>query len=325
MAAPDNDLSIVAIGGGTGLPVLLRGLKRYTDDVTAIVSVADDGGSSGRLRDELGIIPPGDIRNCLVALMDDGDPVTAGAFQHRFDRGSLAGHTMGNIFLAAVAEVMGDYAAAVAFAARLLGTRGMVIPASLGDLTLRAQKEGGTVSGQAAIMAEPGPCRRVWLEPADAGAPAAAVAAIRRAGLIVIGPGSLYTSVIPNLLIGDIREALATASCPRVFVCNVMTQPGETDGFGIAEHVKAVIDHAGADIIDTVVVNEKSADPGLLEACREAGAEPVAAAAAALELIDVTVCVADVVLDGKGAHHDSDKLAAAVMSVKGPANCRSLP
>lgn len=323
MEASTANQAIVAIGGGTGLPVLLKGLKAYPAEITAVVSVADDGGSSGRLRDELGIIPPGDIRNCLVALADDTS-LLAQAFQHRFEGGALAGHSMGNIILAALAGNEGDFVKAIACAGEALGGRGRVIPASLDYLTLCAEKtDGGQVTGQAAIMSLPGSCRKAWLEPADARAPREAVDAIRNADLIVIGPGSLFTSVIPNLLIADIRVALAEADCPRIFVCNVMNQPGETDGFGVADHVLAVSEHAGSNIIDTVIVNDNVPDAAAL--LPQDGAEPVGAGIAGIEGMDIDILHADVVREDDCAQHDSHKLAAAVMSLTDSRNCHSLP
>lgn len=323
MAAPTVKPAIVAIGGGTGLPVLLRGLKAYPSAITAIVSVADDGGSSGRLRDELGIIPPGDIRNCIVALADEAS-VLAQAFQHRFEDGALAGHTMGNIILAALAGNEGDFVQAIACATEALGGKGRVIPASLDYLTLCAEKTDGTrVTGQAAIMSLPGSCRKAWLEPADARAPREAVDAIRNADLIVIGPGSLFTSVIPNLLIEDIREALVAADCPRVFICNVMTQPGETDGFGVADHVLAVSEHAGGNIIDTVIANDILPDAAAL--LPPDGAEPVGAGVAGIEGMVIDILHADVVREDDCSQHDSHKLAAAVMSITDSRHCHSLP
>ncbi|MHB0915114.1 MAG: gluconeogenesis factor YvcK family protein [Thermoleophilia bacterium] len=323
MEDPIANLAIVAIGGGTGLPVLLRGLKRYPADITAIVSVADDGGSSGRLREELGIIAPGDIRNCLVALADDASPL-AEAFQYRFEGGSLAGHSMGNIILAALAGNSGDFVAAIACAGEALGVRGRVIPASLDYLTLCAEKtDGGRVTGQAAIMSQPGSCRRAWLEPAGVRAPQEAIAAIGDADLIVIGPGSLFTSVIPNLLIEDIRDALAGSDCPRVFVCNVMTQPGETDGFDAADHILAVSEHAGSRVIDAAIINNHV--PAASIALPQGEAEPVSAGAAAIEGQEITILHADVVREDDCSQHDSHKLAAAVMSLTDSRNCHSLP
>jgi len=318
--------AIVAIGGGTGMPVLLKGLKQYTGDITAIASVADDGGSSGRLREELGMIPPGDIRNCLAALAE-ADPAVIAAFQHRFETGSLAGHSMGNLFLAAMARVCGDAGMAIERAGDLLEARGRVIPASLDDVTLCAVKSGGLeVAGQSAIMAEPGPCQRVWLEPDRTQAPTEAVAAIGDADLVVLGPGSLFTSLIPNLLIEDIRTAVAGVSCPRVFICNVMTQPGETDGFGASDHLRAVMDHAGEEIIDAVVVNDSSSMPGEAFNNGRTGEEPVAPEIERLESMGARVILADVVRNDEAGQHDSRKLAAAVMSLMDTRdNCRSLP
>ena len=321
-----SEPAIVAIGGGTGMPVLLAGLRDYTDKITAVVSVADDGGSSGRLRKELGIIPPGDIRNCLAALAEC-DAEIIQAFQFRFDTGSLAGHSVGNICLAAMTRIYGDAGEAIDRMADLLQVRGQVIPASLDDITLCAEKSSGVkVVGQSAIMAEPGSCSKVWLEPADAGTPRGVITAINEADLVVIGPGSLFTSVIPNLLIDDIKTAIAACSCPRVFVCNVATQAGETDDFGAAEHLRAVRDHAANVQIDAVIVNDCLPSLDAISKYEEAGVQPVEYDVEALEQMGVQVVLVDVVRDDQITHHDSSKLAAAVISIaETRENCRSLP
>lgn len=222
--------SIVAIGGGTGLSVLLSGLKHYTGNLTAVVTVADDGGSSGRLRRELGVPPPGDIRNCLVALAED-ESLMGLLFQYRFEEGPLAGHSFGNLLLAALTKVTGDFEEAVRLSSKILATCGKVLPASLDLVSLKAKlADDRVVAGQSFIANSLESCRRIWLEPANARPTEAVLTAISKADLIVAGPGSLFTSIIPNFLIREISEAVAAANCPRLFVCNVMTQPGETPG-----------------------------------------------------------------------------------------------
>lgn len=313
--------AVVAIGGGTGMPVLLAGLKEYTDDITAIVSVADDGGSSGRLRDELGIVPPGDIRNCLAALAEGGDELMK-VFQYRFSAGSLTGHSMGNIMLAAAALASEGICDAIELVSRLLEIRGRVLPSSLNSLVLRASKEDGTeISGQTAIMNSPGSCRSVWIDPPDAPAPRAAVEAVGAADLVVLGPGSLFTSVIPNLLIPNIRDALAAATCPRVFVCNLISQPGETDGFTASDHLRAVQAHGAGDI-DAIIVQDSALEGATPGPSSSAAGQPVACDADGLR--GVVTVRADVARDDDSTLHDSRKLAAAIMSLLEPRdNCPS--
>jgi DNA-binding protein WhiA len=225
---------VVAIGGGTGLSTLLRGLKEYTANITAIVTVADDGGSSGRLRGELGILPPGDLRNCLAALAET-EPLMAEVFQHRFERGSLAGHTVGNVLIGALAEITGDFVTAVSAASRVLAVRGRVLPSTVDQVQLVARlQDGREVRGESAITAAGGRIAEIRLEPRDARALPEACEAVAAADLIVIGPGSLYTSILPNMLLPELAAAVRQARGTRLFVVNVMTQPGETGGFTAA-------------------------------------------------------------------------------------------
>lgn len=247
---------IVAIGGGTGLPNLLLGLKEYTDNLTAIVTVADDGGSSGRLRKQFKILPPGDFRNCLVALADE-EPLMGRLFQHRFARkGELQGHTFGNLFLTALAEVTGDFSRALAESTRVLAVRGRVIPVTLDLVQLAAKlRNGRVVRGESRIAKAGSAIDHVMLVPARVRANPDAVRAIAAADILVFGPGSLYTSVIPNLLVPEIREAVNAARCLKVYVCNVMTEPGETDGFSAADHLAALHRALGNGAPDAMVVN----------------------------------------------------------------------
>ena len=253
---------IVAIGGGTGLSTLLRGLKEHTSNLTAIVTVADDGGSSGVLRTELGIPPVGDIRNCIVALAD-AEPLMSEVLQYRFpdtrrrtSHSGLAGHALGNLLIAAMTAVEGDdFEDGIRLMNRILAVRGQVVPVSPTPLTLHARLADGTVvDGQSEIMRTPG-IDRVWITPDDVHASDDALAAIAEAELIVLGPGSLYTSLLPSLLIPTIREAIERTTAPRIYVCNVATQEGETTGFDLAAHVEALAANAGASLVDIVLAN----------------------------------------------------------------------
>lgn len=311
---------IVALGGGTGLSNLLRGLKRHTGRLTAIVTVADDGGSSGRIRRDMGVLPPGDIRNCLVALADD-DTLIRDLFKYRFDEGDLSGHSLGNLMLAALAKMTGDFGAAVRLCGELLDIRGQVVPATLAQVTLRADLvDGSSVRGQASIAGSAKSCRRVWLEPEDVRANEAAVAAIREADLVVIGPGSLYTSLIPTLLIGEIASAVSEADCPKLFVCNIMTQPGETLGYSAADHLRALNEHAPAPLADTIIVNTVRPPASALSSAATA-AEPVEVDEERLREMGVHLHTAELVCGDDFFHHDGASLAAAVMSIHDSRKC----
>ena len=262
---------IVAIGGGTGLSVLLRGLKEHTSNLTAIVTVADDGGSSGVLRNELGIPPVGDIRNCIVALAD-AEPLMNEVLQYRFPESiegatsGLAGHALGNLLIAAMTAVEdGDFEDGIRLMNRILAVRGQVVPVSPTPLTLHARlKDGSVVDGQSQVMRTSG-IERVWLTPDEVRPSEDALAAIADAELIVLGPGSLYTSLLPSLLIPAIRDAVARAQAPRIFVCNVATQEGETTGFDLADHVEALISHTTPNLVDIVLANNHpTPQPGIV-------------------------------------------------------------
>lgn len=263
---------IVAIGGGTGLSTLLRGLKQRSSNITAIVTVTDDGGSSGRLVQEMGIIPPGDIRNCLVALADAEKRMTD-LFQHRFhkDSGALSGHSLGNILIAGlVDQAGGDFERALEIASEVLNIRGRVVPSTLDHVSLRAMMEDGSeIRGETRIVEASERIRRIFLDPADCSAYPDALDAIREAELICIGPGSIYTSVIPNLLVPGISEALNESHALRAYVCNVMTQPGESDAFTAAEHVVALEANVGRRVCDYVVVNTATPSPATVEKYRD--------------------------------------------------------
>ncbi|MCW5839014.1 MAG: YvcK family protein [Anaerolineales bacterium] len=255
---------IVVIGGGHGLSTLLRGLKEHTYNITAIVTVADDGGSSGRLRSNLGVLPPGDIRNCLAALSNDETLITQ-LFQYRFSSGAgeLQGHSFGNLFISALSEITGSFEQAVAESGRVLSVHGQVLPATLHDVRLVADLSvplaGGEVRvhGESKIPEQTGAAvRRVWLEPNAPPAYPAAVRALLNADLIVIGPGSLYTSILPNLLVPDLAAALRNSPALKIFICNLSTQPGETDGYSCGDHVRAIEQHVGDHLFDVVIGNQ---------------------------------------------------------------------
>lgn len=248
---------IVAIGGGTGLSMLLKGIKGITNNITAVVTVGDDGGSSGRLREELGVLPPGDIRNCIAALADDEDLVTK-LFQYRFKIGEgLKGHSFGNLFLTALCSITGDMVRAVKESSNVLSIRGRVLPSTLDNMKLAAEMEDGRIiHGESAIPEAGGKIKRLFTEPAECKALPEVIEAIKEADLIIMGPGSLYTSVIPNLLIKEIAQAIAQSKAKKIYVCNIMTQKGETDNYSVASHVNALINHAGSsNILDAVLVN----------------------------------------------------------------------
>ena len=250
---------IVVVGGGTGLSNLLRGLKRYSANITAIVTVADDGGSSGRLRREIGVLPPGDIRNCLAALADEEKLLTE-LFQYRFKAGDgLTGHSFGNLFLTAMSEVTGDLEQAIAASSRVLAVRGQVLPATLSDMRLWAKlADGRYIEGESSITEANGTIVKIGCTPANPPALPKAVKAIAEADYIIIGPGSLYTSIIPNLLVPEITAAIAQRDVPRIYVCNIMTQEGETQGYSVGDHIRAIDEACGQPLFGAVLVQKKA-------------------------------------------------------------------
>lgn len=312
---------VAAVGGGTGLPTLLRGMKNYTANISAVVTVADDGGSSGRLRTEFGILPPGDIRNCLVALADT-EPLMERLFQHRFHHGEgLEGHPFGNLFILAMTETIGNFYDAVRASSQVLAIRGRVMPSTLDQVMLRAQLEDGRqVAGESIIGKFNSPIRRVFLD--RVGVPEAerqqvrplndALEAIRDAEMIVLGPGSLYTSIIPNLLVPGVADAIRQSKALKVYVCNIMTEPGETDQFTVSQHLKALIDHAGYGVVDVCLVNNRPVPAEMQERYRTEEAQPVHLDLAAHRLgVDIVQCD---LLDVKQEYvrHDSEKLARQI-------------
>lgn len=249
---------IVVLGGGTGLSNLLRGLKQFSSNITAIVTVADDGGSSGRLRREIGVLPPGDIRNCLAALADEEKLLTE-LFQYRFQAGSgLVGHSFGNLFLTAMNEVTGNLEQAIAASSKVLAVRGQVLPSTLSDVQLWAElSDGRRIVGESKITEARGRIVAIGCLPENPPALPNAVKAIQEADYIVIGPGSLYTSIIPNLLVPEIARAIAKRKVPRIYVCNIMTEPGETDGFKVSDHIRAIDRACGRPLFDAVLVQRE--------------------------------------------------------------------
>ena len=267
---------IVVIGGGTGLSTLLRGLKQYSSNITAIVTVADDGGSSGRLRREMGILPPGDIRNCIAALADEEKLLTE-LFQYRFHAGDgLSGHSFGNLFISAMTEITGDLEQAIDASAKVLAIRGKVLPATLTDVSLWAKlADGRIIEGESKITEAMGQIRQIGCHPADPVALPAALAAIKEADYIIIGPGSLYTSIIPNLLVPAIRQALARVTVPRIYVCNIMTQPGETDNYSVADHIRAIEKVCEERVFDAVLAQRTAPSPQSLQLYAQEHSHPV--------------------------------------------------
>jgi len=306
---------IVVVGGGTGLSTMLRGLKKLTTNLTAVVTVTDDGGSSGRLQKELGVLPPGDIRNCLVALADDEALVTE-LFRYRFAEGEgLSGHSFGNLFLAAMTGITGNFDRAVKESSRVLNIKGRVLPSTLATARLCAEMTDGTiVEGESRISAAGGSIARVFLDPPFAAPLEDVVTAIREADAIVLGPGSLYTSIMPNLLVDRVAREIEASSAVKIYVCNVMTQPGETDGYTASAHVRALTAGAGATLCDVVVVNDQLPRK-LREVYAEEGQSPVVLDDPELRSLGVKVVRAAVISETQTVRHDPDRLAAVVVNI----------
>ncbi len=308
--------SITVVGGGTGLSTLLRGMKYITSNCTAVVTTADDGGSSGRLRRELGIIPPGDLRNCLTALADR-EPLMERIMQYRFKGDSpLAGHCFGNLFIAAMAEAEGGMEAGLEATSQILKVRGRVVPSTLANIQLQARMHDGTmVTGESEIPKKHKRIRRMYMKPADAPAANAAVEAVKNADVLIFGPGSLYTSVIPNLLVQGIREAVLESDAIKIYICNVMTQPGETDGYGAYEHVKALIDHMGAQFLDYVIVNDQRVSAEQLRQYHAEGSRPITPDVDKIRGLGITVVPARLISRENLVRHDPRKLARILIAL----------
>jgi uncharacterized cofD-like protein len=318
---------VVALGGGTGLSTLLRGLKEYVTrrrdpanlkqpigDLTAIVTVTDDGGSSGRLRRENRILPPGDIRNCMVALSQD-EALLGRLFQYRFHAGhGLVGHNFGNLFLAALTHVTGDFAEAVRVSSKVLAIRGRIFPSTISNVSLAATLEDGRkVHGETRITASRKPIKKLTLLPRNVRPLPKALEAIQQADLILLGPGSLYTSILPNLLIPEIVNAIAKSKAPRVYISNLMTQPGETSGYALADHLRAIEKHTPRRVIDWVVANRQAVSPEVAKRYRAQGAEPVAINVPDLQKLGYRI-VLDNLLEQHGViRHNPARLARLLL------------
>ncbi|BAY47958.1 hypothetical protein SAMD00079811_55770 [Scytonema sp. HK-05] len=303
---------IVAIGGGTGLSTLLRGLKVYSANITAIVTVADDGGSSGRLRQEFGVLPPGDIRNCLAALADEEKLLTE-LFQYRFKAGEgLLGHSFGNLFLTAMSDITGDLERGVAASSKVLAIRGQVLPATLSDVRLWAElSDGRRIQGESKITEAGGNIVKIGCIPENPPALPAAIKAIKEADYIIMGPGSLYTSVIPNLLVPEIADAIAASQAPRIYVCNIMTQPGETQGYTVADHIRAIDAACGRPLFNAVLVHKKSPSPRALIRYAQQESHPVFVDREAIAQLGRRIVLANVMHEDETGcvRHNSERLA----------------
>lgn len=320
-------LRVVAIGGGTGLSTLLKGLKRYTagpgcsetpriSELYAVVTVSDDGGSSGRLRKEFNMLPPGDVRNCIVALSED-EALLSKLFQHRFARGTgLEGHSFGNLFLAALTSITNDFSEAVRLSSEILATRGYIYPATTSNIELEALIEDGTrVRGETKITASKGRIRELFLVPPDPEPLPQTLAAIAHADLITIGPGSLFTSLIPNLLVRGIALAIRQSSAVKVYVCNLMTQANESLGRSAADHIRALNDHAGFQLFDYALINRMPVSKELKAKYALEGASQIVVDLDAMEAMGVCPVLGDYLFEDVVARHATDRLAQDVLNL----------
>lgn len=328
LAETNHGLNLVAIGGGTGLSTLLAGLKRlvgseqefgaWLETLSAIVTVSDDGGSSGRLRDELQMLPPGDIRNCMVALSEDSTLLSQ-LFRYRFrGNGGLGGHSFGNLFLAALTEVTGDFVEAVRLSSEVLASKGRIYPATISDVRLVAELEDGTeVRGETQITASLAPIRHLRLEPEHCLPLPETLAAIRAADVITIGPGSLYTSILPNLLVARVAEAIGATQATKIFICNLMTQPGETDGYTARQHLETVKQYAPEITFDYVIANNRPISAEQATRYGAEGAQQIGMHDHLLERAfgdEAEIVRADLLDEGLKVRHDSEKLARVVIA-----------
>ena len=321
-----TSVRIVALGGGTGLSSVLRGLKQHVaepkknqpnrpiSDLAAVVTVTDDGGSSGRLRNEYRVLPPGDIRNCMVALSKD-EHLLGELFQYRFPVGrGLAGHSFGNLFLTALTNITGDFSKAVRVSAQVLAIRGRIFPSTEQNVTLEAQLEDGTlIAGETNVSRSRRPITRIRLVPRRVRPVREVLDALREADLILVGPGSLYTSIIPNLLIEEIVDVIFNSRATCVYIANLMTQPGETQHYSVADHVRAIYDHTRPGLFDYVVINTKPVTPRLLRRYRAQGAEPVDPSLDELDLLGVKYVTGNLLQEGSVARHDRVRLTRLLM------------
>lgn len=303
---------VVAIGGGTGLSSLLRGIKKYTGNIVAIVTVADDGGSSGRIRSEYRILPPGDFRQCLTALAET-EPLMTQLFQHRFSgQGELGGHSFGNLFITAMTEITGDFEHALRESGRVLAVRGQIVPSTLQDILLCAEAGREIRIGESSVPHGHGKIDRVFLDPPDPPINPEAQQAIFDADIVLIGPGSLYTSILPNLLVDGMEMVLRSTPALKVYICNVATQPGETMGFTVSQHLDVIEQHVGEGLIDYVIVNSNLSLP-LPPDAEKAGIERIIFDKDAAMTRPIHYILADVASRDMPSHHDSDKLAKVIM------------
>ena len=311
---------IVSIGGGTGLSTLLRGLKKSDADIAAIVTVTDDGGSSGRLREELGALPPGDIRNCMLALSED-ENLMSRLFRFRFQsEGVLHGHSFGNLFLTAMAGITGDFAEAVKLTSEVLAIKGVIYPSTNSSVGLRAEFQDGTwLDGETRITAARKNIRRIQLTPPDAPALSAAIDAIRSADAITLGPGSLYTSLIPNLLVREIADAIRTSPASKIYIQNIMTQPGETEHYLVRDHITALIEHTGGELLfPNIVLNNALPPDETLKRYQADGAELVSGNRKQLASMPLEIMERPLLAEDAGIiRHDTDLLAGAVFEMAG--------
>jgi uncharacterized cofD-like protein len=324
-----DTLRVVAIGGGTGLSTLLKGLKRYVaapghaataqtiiSHLSAIVTVTDDGGSSGRLRKELNMLPPGDIRNCIVALSED-EALLSQLFRHRFEKGSgLEGHSFGNLFLAALTSITKDFGEAVRLSSEILATRGHIYPSTTANVELEALMEDGTrVRGETKITASKVRIQELFLVPPDAEPLPETLDAIARADLITMGPGSLFTSLIPNVLVRGIPEAIASSPAIKVYICNLMTQANESLGRTAADHIRAINRHAGCQLFDYTVLNRKHISSGMKAKYALEGATQVVVDRREVEEMGVKPVLGDYLAEGEVVRHDTARIAADVLTL----------
>ena len=307
---------IVSIGGGTGLSSLLRGLKKCDADLSAIVTVTDDGGSSGRLREELGVLPPGDIRNCMIALSED-EHLMSRLFRFRFNSdGSLHNHSFGNLFLTAMAGVTGDFAEAVHLTSEVLAIKGVIYPLTNSNVSLNAELDDGSiVTGETRITGSSRRIRRVYLNPEDARALPNALKAIAAADVVTIGPGSLYTSLIPNLLVREVVAAIHDSQATKIYIQNIMTQPGETVGYSAADHVKALTEHCGGLVFPNILVNNRAPSSSILEKYDAEDATLVDIDRDRLRMLQLNIVERDLLAEDRVVRHDPDRLASAVFEM----------
>jgi uncharacterized cofD-like protein len=314
---------IVAFGGGTGLSTILRGLKSHLDNITAVVTVCDDGGSSGRIRKDFGILAPGDIRNCLAALADT-EPLMEELLQYRFEESELEGHSFGNLLLTALTRITGDFGSAIKEANKILKVRGKVLPSTLDRVTLVAIHEDGTKStGEGEISRSRKPIRQAMLKPRTGRATQDVIDSIAQADLLIFGPGSLYTSVVPNLLAKGVVEAACTSRAKRLYICNIMTQPGETSGYRASDHVRVILEHSTGNFIDYVLINTGEVPPETAKRYEGDGSYPVQVDRENLEGHNYQMVEGDLISREYFARHDPARTAALIMellvSTLGPA------